>query len=433
VYSVLSLLLALLSSSELNAGPLKTMSAKLTSRTQANPASLVHDKWAVVVGIEDFDDPHLTPMRLAERSAEEFSRQLIDQNIGRFAPDHVITLKGSKATKEKIEDAVSKSWLIKKALPNDFLILYFCSRVIASSDGKDVYLCAFDTQPTKLEDSGIALKELLSELKRRTQSKFVICLLDTSAYSRAGEKGRFIDVQTLSKESDVSILSAGALGGQSLESPQADGSLFVRALCDALQSTGGMMPLQMVSEFVALQVGEQVVKLARGEQNPVLATPSEDKEVVELAAGMPVKSSVPAKKIVIGHPVDNLMLNRPDLHAARTQPAQPSAVEEDDSEDDDQPPANVDFGRYMSKMKHDIKQKWQPPKGFENRHVVATFTILRDGKIVSPEIIESSGVDSADKAALEALKNASPLDPLPLGAPKSVQIRYQFDWKVSSN
>lgn len=416
-----------------HAGPLKTMSAKLTNRAQANPATLVHDKWAVIVGIEDFDDPHITPARFAERNAEELSRKLVDPNIGRFAPDHVLTLKGSKATKEEIENAVSKSWLIKKALPNDLLILYFCSRVVPSKDGNEVYLCASDTQSTKASESAVALKEMLTELKRRTQSKFALCILDTSPYRRAGDKGDFINAQSLSKESGISILSAGAIGEQSLESPMADGSLFARALCDALQSTAGMMPLQMVSQFIVLQVGEQVVKLARGNQSPVLAMPSEDEEVLELAVGMPVKSSAPAKKIAIGHPVDNLMLNRPDLHAARTQAPQTAQPEDEDSDDDDEQPANVDFGSYMTKMKRDIKQKWQPPKGFENRHVVTTFTILRDGKIVSPEIIESSGVDSADKAALEALKSASPLDPLPLGAPKSVQIRYQFDWRVSSN
>jgi TonB family protein len=87
----------------------------------------------------------------------------------------------------------------------------------------------------------------------------------------------------------------------------------------------------------------------------------------------------------------------------------------------------------MAKMKQDIQKKWAPPKGLENRHVTTVFTILRDGTIVNPTIVDSSGDEDIDKAALQALHNASPLDALPLGAPKSVQIKYQFDWRVSRN
>jgi TonB family protein len=85
----------------------------------------------------------------------------------------------------------------------------------------------------------------------------------------------------------------------------------------------------------------------------------------------------------------------------------------------------------MAKMKKDIQAKWKPPKGLEQRRVGVTFSINRDGSIVDGAVVESSGVDAIDKSALEALKDASPIDPLPKGAPRSVEIRYRFDWKVS--
>ena len=84
---------------------------------------------------------------------------------------------------------------------------------------------------------------------------------------------------------------------------------------------------------------------------------------------------------------------------------------------------------YMTKMKQDIKTKWQMPKGLETRRVVTVFSIMRNGKIANVEITEGSGNAEVDKSALAALEAAS-LDPLPKGAPPSVDIKYIFDWKT---
>ena len=134
--------------------------------------------------------------------------------------------------------------------------------------------------------------------------------------------------------------------------------------------------------------------------------------------------------------METLALTRPDLLGPRNRPGQSSqaSAPADDADDDDadEKAANVDFGPYMAKMKRDIQSKWKPPKGFTQRSIAAVFSIMRDGQIVDPRIVDSSGIEDVDNSALEALKVASPLDPLPQGAPKSVQIRYQFDWKVSA-
>ena len=99
--------------------------------------------------------------------------------------------------------------------------------------------------------------------------------------------------------------------------------------------------------------------------------------------------------------------------------------------DDDDDVQDIDYSAYMAKMKKDIQAKWKPPKGIEQRRVGVTFSINRDGSIDNGTVVESSGDDAIDKSALDALHDASPIDPLPKGAPKSVDIRYRFDWKVS--
>jgi TonB family protein len=99
--------------------------------------------------------------------------------------------------------------------------------------------------------------------------------------------------------------------------------------------------------------------------------------------------------------------------------------------DDDHQCSQSDLYQYVEKVKKDIKAKWQPVKGFADRHVAVIFTVRESGAIEDAKVVESSGSQEADMSALSALKAASPLPPLPKGAPESIQIRYVFSWQVT--
>jgi colicin import membrane protein len=99
--------------------------------------------------------------------------------------------------------------------------------------------------------------------------------------------------------------------------------------------------------------------------------------------------------------------------------------------DQDESANPVAVDDYVARIKSVISQKWQPPKGLQEHRVVTSFTILKNGLIVDPSVNESSGNAEIDRSALKALKEASPLEPLPAGAPSSIQIRYVFDWHVT--
>jgi len=428
VIALLPAMLACLWAADSQAGSLKTMSAKLIARPASHPVVDVHEKWAVVVGLEEFQDPAIQPQRLAERSAVGLQKVLTDPNSGRFAADHVYFLKGSQATKSAIVDGVARSWLLKKALPRDLVILYFCSRAVPSKDGKEIYLCAYDTLASEAELSGIPLRELLTELKHRSQSKLMFCFLDTAAVGYVGGKS---DLAAFSKATGVSVLSANVPGEELVEATEADGTCFSHYLCEALKAGNGSLPLQAISDYVKEHVQEASSKTPGYEEKPVLAVAPDEKDLLAVAPGVTVKSSLPPKKLSIGHPVDNLMWSRPELSGPRTHAGRAETAGKDDDEQDADADSKLDFGPYMTKMKHDIQDKWHPPKGLENRHVVVTFAISRDGTILSPQIVESGGAEATDRAALDALKAASPLDPLPPAAPRSVQIKYQFDWHVN--
>ncbi|HEY9868326.1 MAG TPA: TonB family protein [Candidatus Obscuribacterales bacterium] len=402
------------------------------NRPQMQP---VREKWAVIVGVGKFQDPQIPALRFAEQNATALARSLKDPQLGRFAQDHVIELLGANANKQAVEDAVLGPRLSKKVLPNDLVILYFSTRTQPGRDGRPL-LCSFDTLLSEADGSGIDLAAVLSDLRRRTQSKRILCLLDASPAAQDPAQPFSSAVEELARSAGVTIFSAAPLSDQSTDKPAAGSSAFLYYLLEGLKTGSGKLPFSVIAQYTGDSVASETGKGPGKAQTPVLAVAPDDSDILSVQLGAAARSPGSPAKVSIGHPVDELALKRPDLAHARAKP--PAAIsdssdDQDDEDEDEEAPAPVDFGSYMTKMKQSIQKLWKPPKGFENRRVVTTFFILRDGTISQPAIAESSGVPAVDQSALEALKAASPLDPLPLGAPKSVQIRYQFDWKVSRN
>lgn len=91
---------------------------------------------------------------------------------------------------------------------------------------------------------------------------------------------------------------------------------------------------------------------------------------------------------------------------------------------------DVDFGPYMADLQRRIKKAWFPPRGQESRRVVVIFKIHSQGELSDLRIDKSSGVASADQAALTAVQNAAPFRQLPAGAPAVVDIQFTFDYNV---
>lgn len=62
--------------------------------------------------------------------------------------------------------------------------------------------------------------------------------------------------------------------------------------------------------------------------------------------------------------------------------------------------------------------------------VTVTFDILRDGSVASLQIIESSGITSVDRSAIRAVRESSPLPPLPSDYTGSrVSVEFFFDFR----
>jgi TonB family protein len=85
----------------------------------------------------------------------------------------------------------------------------------------------------------------------------------------------------------------------------------------------------------------------------------------------------------------------------------------------------------MADIQRRIKRNWFPPRDFASRQTVVNFKIARDGTVFAIKVDKTSGSASEDKAAINAVQDASPftitrpyLDYMP------IEIQFTFDNNV---
>lgn len=411
---------------------------KTFNKEKPPPPLVIRDKWAVMIGLTKYQDAKIPPVPNTTANLAFLSKSLKDPNAGRFADDHITTLFDVQATKKYAEYLLTEGWLIKKALPNDLILVYVCGR--ASFTLNDAILCTYETTAASPIATGLSLNELLTEIHRRTQSKNIVCVTDLAPLSEDAGAPRPL-WQNLANSAKVTILASNWPGQPSYQSNSMGTTLFTNYFAEGLKAGNGAMNLETVAQYVCQSTEADARNMGK-QQRPQFALLSEYHELGAVAIGVPVKHNLhDQSRVSFGHPIDQLALTRPDLLArAGSSHSQISDAAEGSKDihkkpapeaDDDDDVQDIDYSAYMAKMKKDIQAKWKPPKGIEQRRVGVTFSINRDGSIDNGTVVESSGVDAIDKSALDALHDASPIDPLPKGAPKSVDIRYRFDWKVS--
>lgn len=96
----------------------------------------------------------------------------------------------------------------------------------------------------------------------------------------------------------------------------------------------------------------------------------------------------------------------------------------------DQSGKDIDFGLYMAHLQRSIKRNWHPSKSKSSKKIAVFFSVSRDGTISNLKILKSSGDAVEDQAGLDAVKTFGKADPLPAGAPPSVDIQFSFDYNV---
>jgi len=87
---------------------------------------------------------------------------------------------------------------------------------------------------------------------------------------------------------------------------------------------------------------------------------------------------------------------------------------------------DFDLAGYQKRLYDRVKRNWKP--SFRQKHTTwLTFNIEKNGQISQLQVVDGSGSTEFDQVALEAVRNAVPLEPLPHDFPlENLEFKYQF-------
>lgn len=235
----------------------------------------VRDKWALIIGISQFQDPKLN-LKYPAKDAQDFYDYLLKE--GNFAPDHVKLLTNEKATRANILSELGDKWLPRAANPDDLVLIYISSH--GSSSDMDVggvnYLLAYDSQVDSLYASGLPMQDLTRIIKGRVHSDRVVLVLDAchSGAVDPGAKGLFhsgnLDAAEVAQGTGQLVISSSQPSQVSWESKKYQNSVFTRCLIESLRTKGSATTLGEAFSNMKERVQEEVLRERGVLQTPVL-------------------------------------------------------------------------------------------------------------------------------------------------------------------
>jgi len=156
-----------------------------------NKMNMLGRRWAVIIGVSNYKDTRIPPLRYASEDAKSFYDWVISPQGGKYPPSQTKLLLNNEATGRKIKDALY-TWL-KQALEEDVVAIYFAGHGSPESpDSPDnLYLLPYDTDYQNIASTGFPMWDIETALKRFIKAKKVVVIADAC---HAGGVGQSFDV-----------------------------------------------------------------------------------------------------------------------------------------------------------------------------------------------------------------------------------------------
>jgi uncharacterized caspase-like protein len=156
------------------------------------PGPKIATRWAIIIGVADYDNKSVPKVRFAESDADAMYR-LLTTRAG-YARDNVLLLTDKAPEKPTLQNfrLALGDFLSRKTTRDDMVLIYYtglgASEVDASSreaDGLAKYLIPRNVQPDALRTTAFSMQEMQG-LVARIPAERVVVLLDTSYGGAAG-------------------------------------------------------------------------------------------------------------------------------------------------------------------------------------------------------------------------------------------------------
>ena len=184
-------------------------------------------RYAVIIGISKFKDPHIPSLKYADRDAQSFYDYLMSNAGGSFYPDNVLLLKNEEAILKNVKGALTA--FLKRAVVEDFVIVYIASHGEPEPDRpSNLFILTQDSELDKLASTAYHMENVLLDMKRYISARRLIFFADAChaggmANDKFGKRGYSNTINTalsaLSKTSEGwAMVTASRASEVSLES-----------------------------------------------------------------------------------------------------------------------------------------------------------------------------------------------------------------------
>lgn len=254
-------------------------------------AGVYADSWALVVGVNDYQNARVPKLRYAVNDARAVERALLAQG---FRRERITVLTDAQATKVRVEEALGDR-LRQQAGRDDRVLVFFAGHgmTVKLKSGEDEgYLIPVDGDPERLFSTAISMSGLrqISDLLPAKHVLYIVdaCYSGYAVFNRATPDGLFDEMV---KKPAIQILTAGRHGDQAQE--KAGHGVFTDVLLRGLRGEAfggkGWLPLDQLGTWVR----ERVYAESNGKQVPQFGNLSGDGQFVFTRPGAQVVAVPP--------------------------------------------------------------------------------------------------------------------------------------------
>ena len=269
----------------------RTVTRVTPAAAAAPSAPRVAHRWAVVIGIGDYENKEIPKLRYATRDAEAMYQFLTTQ--GGYAKDRVLLFTDTtpqRPTLLNIKRALGE-FLARRAGRDDMVLIYFAGHGApevdvagAEADGLSKYLIPRDADPAALYTTALPMDEI-QKIFTRVQAERIVMLLDTCysgtaggrTFARASVRASGLNdqfLERLTRSKGRVIMTASGPNEVALELPALGHGLFTYHVLEGLRGKAdrngdGMVTVSELYEYVEDQV-DRAARLAGGRQRPLM-------------------------------------------------------------------------------------------------------------------------------------------------------------------
>jgi hypothetical protein len=245
--------------------------------SQALAAPRIDQRWAVVIGVGDYQSPDIPDLAFAKADAQSVYDFLLSDAAGPFDKDHVLFLADENATGAKMREALFV--FLQQADWDDLVFIYYAGHGAPDPARPDnLYLLPSDSDLKALASTGFPMWDVKTALRRQIAAERVIVIADachsagTADKGVGGENNNAIagGFAQLFEPSRRLMMTAADTNEFSLEDSRWGGhGVFTHFLLEALSGKGDANADGIITFDEAYDhISKNVVSATQGRQNP---------------------------------------------------------------------------------------------------------------------------------------------------------------------